>query len=181
MAQQTITLTPGQITVLPAGAQIDSWTATGDAGLTSSCGNLPTQDELCCIAFRFADTESGGSPDGALEQISLTSIEIGGTVFDMGDYNLDGNGSLTDIANDLNALVNASFYIYGVIVDVQAQHIEWAISARVACSMVDSIKFEMTGLGFNRFLVIADELDDCDCALPNTNNSSAIHCDDINT
>lgn len=178
MAQTTISLTPGQSVVLPAGAQIDSWTATGDASLTSTCNNLPTQDELCCIAFRFADSEGLGA-DGALQTLTFVSLEIGGTVYDMGDMNLDANGSPTDVAQAINLITFPAFYVYGVVVDVLEERSEWAISARVACSMVDSIKFRLTGTGFGELLVIPTPIVDCTCALPTSNDSTATHCDVI--
>lgn len=179
MGQQVVTLTPGQTYVIPSNATIDSWLTTGDATLSSSCDNLGTEDEYCCIGFRFADSEA--DPDGALESLTLLSIEVGGTVYDMENLDLDGNTSPTDTANAINAITSPVFHVFGIIVDVLAQRTEWGLSAQVPCSMVDTVKFRVTGTGFGEegAYLIPFAVDPCSCILPATGDSTATHCEEL--
>ena len=98
---QSITLTPGQTFVLPAGAVITGLFVDGAISVTSSCDNLPPPGEFVCGHFymNIDDDDNPNHPNDE-ESTEFTSIKIGDTT-----YVLNGL-LLNQTVTNLNALLN---------------------------------------------------------------------------
>ena len=98
---QSITLTPGQTFVLPAGAVVTGLFIDGAISVTSSCDNLPDPGAFVCGHFymNIDDDDNPNHPNDE-ETTVFTSIKIGDTT-----YELDGLLLNQTVAN-LNALLN---------------------------------------------------------------------------
>jgi hypothetical protein len=98
---QSITLTPGQTFVLPAGAVVTGLFVDGAISVTSSCDNLPPPGEFVCGHFYMnIDDDDNPSHPNDEESTEFTSIKIGDTTYPL-------NGLLLDqTVINLNALLN---------------------------------------------------------------------------
>lgn len=98
---QSITLTPGQTFVLPAGAVVTGLFVDGAITVTSSCDNLPDPGAFVCGHFYMnIDDDANDNHPNDEESTVFTSIKIGDTT-----YELDGLLLNQTVAN-LNALLN---------------------------------------------------------------------------
>jgi len=99
---QSITLTPGQTFVLPAGAVVTGLFVDGAITVTSSCDNLPPPGEFVCGHFYMnIDDDANDNHPNDEESTEFTSIKIGDTTYAL-------NGLLLDqTVTNLNALINS--------------------------------------------------------------------------
>ncbi len=172
--QQVIEIFPGQTVVLPSGARIDSYVTSGDAEVTSSCNNLPTEDEYACIQFSLAESEAGGS-GGAVESGTIESIKIGGTTYEIGSA-LDD--PIIDAVNTINNAMDPILQIYSWAYEEYSDRKEWVLGARVPSLLVDTIQFKLTATGFTGGIIVPhEEVADCGCVTTFSGTPTSSSCD----
>lgn len=82
---QSITITPGQQFVVPAGATIDMIIANGDATATADC-EIPDPEEYVCSYFKITMNQDGDQGRPMAETTTrLDSLTVGNTVFSFND------------------------------------------------------------------------------------------------
>ena len=82
---QTVTLTPGQKVVLPAGAVVTGLVLDGAITVTSSCDNLPDPSAFVCGHFYMnVDDDNNDNHPNDEDSTIYQSIKIGDTTYTLG-------------------------------------------------------------------------------------------------
>lgn len=169
ITQQVATLNPGESVVLPAGANIVSVVTDGNITVTSTCNDLPTPEEYVCIRYDFAESDA---PDpGALEDGSIVSVEISGTVYPL---DIGFGASISTIRDTINDSLGPIFVVYSGAKDSSYDdRAEYALGVKIPSSLISSAKLKLQGTGYpNGLYVIHTSVTDCACVTTTSGGSS---------
>lgn len=166
MGVNVLVLKPGESVLIPSNVTVQSIVLEDGATMSSTCSESIPTDEYVCVAFWFSDSHATGENDATLETLTIESIEIAGTVYNI-NLGVSNAVDVDDIILYINNIMGPVFVVYGVANEDFTERTDFVINARVPSLLLADLKFKITGTGFSSgggAYVIPVDIEDCECS-----------------